>query len=266
MFNSIHIQAKTLDDGWHQILFNLNKYGRRYKVTSGSHAGSERLVCDFMAGMIEFPHTRPLAPIINDPDIPKPTTDDEIEKYFTTYLMDSHLEPGEEYRYSTWLVGDSHLKENSICSINQVEWVINHFKAHGFGNEHCYINVGNPTSCLAYDRPYKFCPVCKEYFSHEVNKCPQHHKELIKDETVRGTSPCLRGLDFAIRDNHLLIYVIYRSQDAYSGWPENMGGFTLLNEYIANELNVKPGPLYFSCKSLHGYSHHIDFIARKVRN
>jgi len=261
MFNSIHIKAKTLDDGWHQILFNLNKHGRRYKITSGSHAGSERLVCDFMSGMIEFPHIRPLAPIIDNPDIPNPTTDDEIEKYFANYLMDPTLEPGEEYRYSTWLRGD---KGNSLRSTDQVSWVIDHFKTHGYGNEHCYINIGDSDSCLAYNRPYKFCPVCERYFSHEVKKCVVCDEELIMDETVRGTSPCLRGLDFAIRDNSLLTYVVYRSWDAWSGWPENMGGFTLLNEYIANELSVKPGPLYFSSKSLHGYSHHIDLINSKI--
>ncbi len=264
MFSSIHIKAKTLDDGWHQILYNLNKHGRKYKITSGSHAGSERLVCDFITGFVEFPHTRPLAPIIDDPNIPKPTTDDEIEKYFATYLMDPVLELGEEYRYSTWIVGDSYLDANAVSPINQAEWVINHFNTHGFGNEHCYITIGNSNSCSAYERPYKYCPICKKYFKHEISRCPQHDKELIKDETIRGTSPCLRGLDFAIRDGYLLTYVYYRSWDAYSGWPENMGGFTLLNEYIANELNVKPGPLAFSCKSLHGYSHHIGLIAHKV--
>lgn len=264
MFNSIHIQAKTLDDGWHQILYNLNKFGSRYKITSGSHAGSERLVCDFISGMIEFPHTRPLAPIIDNPDIPKPTDDDKIEKYFATYLMDSYLEPGEEYRYSTWIVGDKHLGKDSVCPINQVEWIINHFKKHGFGNEHCYINIGNPTSSLAYDRPYKYCLVCGKYYSHEIERCPNHDTELQIHEMVRGTSPCLRGLDFAIRDGFLLTYVVYRSWDAYSGWPENMGGFTLLNEYVANELNIKPGPLFFSSKSLHGYSHHIDLISQKI--
>ena len=44
-----------------------------------------------------------------------------------------------------------------------------------------------------------------------------------------------------------------------------MGGFTLLNEYIASKLEgVKPGPLSFSCKSLHAYEHHVDIIMKRL--
>ncbi|MCK5016579.1 MAG: hypothetical protein KAS32_05835, partial [Candidatus Peribacteraceae bacterium] len=63
---------------------------------------------------------------------------------------------------------------------------------------------------------------------------------------------------------YLTTHVVYRSWDLWGGFPENMGGFTLLNEHIAGELGVEPGPLSFSCKSLHAYSHHVDIIAARL--
>jgi thymidylate synthase len=82
-----------------------------------------------------------------------------------------------------------------------------------------------------------------------------------KHEAERRTSPCLRGIDFKIKDNYLIMSVIFRSWDLYTGFPENMGGMALLNEYIAEQLDdVKPGPLAFTSAGLHAYDYQIDPI------
>ena len=81
---------------------------------------------------------------------------------------------------------------------------------------------------------------------------------------MRKTSPCLRLLDFRIVDNYLTTHVVYRSWDMWA-WPENMGGFTLLNEYIADLVGVEPGPLTFSCKSLHAYDYQFEVIKMRLR-
>lgn len=260
-FKPVFVEGTNLDDTWFQLLYQLWEKGRKYEITSGSHAGSNRLAFDFVSGFIKYPHTRPLAPIMPEgTDLHPPTTDEKIDSYFADYIMDPHLEPDEEYRYSSWIAGG-----NDICKVNQTQWIIDHFKKHGYGNEHCYLNVSNPDSCLAYDRPFKSCKKCNEFYPPRIKNCPKCGEELNIDEAKRGTSPCLRGLDFRIIDGYLMTHVIYRSWDLWAGFPENMGGFTLLNEFIANNLEgVEPGPLSFSCKSLHAYEHHVGIITKRL--
>jgi len=259
MFKPVFIQARDLDDCWFQLLSELYEKGRRYKITDGSYAGHERVVFDFVSGFISYPHTRPLAPQIPETcPLPPPTTEREIYHYFAEYLMDSRLAENEHYRYATWLVGGEYkmppiegryLKSSitfppwEVRVPNQLQWVIDHFKSKGFGNEHCYITIGYPESNFAYDVPYS-------------------------NPTERMTSPCLRGLDFRVIEcegkYYLLTHVIYRSWDLVSGWPTNMGGFTLLNEYVASELEINPGPLAFSCKSLHCYDFTFDYLKARL--
>jgi len=239
MINPVFVKANTLGDTWFQLLWDIYKYGRKYPITTGSFAGSTRLEFDFVSGISMLPHIRPLAPIM--PEAVRPTTtDDKIGEYFAGYLMNPELEEGEHYKYAQWINGNIPNKAKSIGKFyymeSQLEWIIRHFKEKGYGNNHCYINVGDRNSNFAYDYPYT-------------------------DETDRRTSPCLRGLDFTIKDNQLITHVIYRSWDLYAGWPQNMGGFTLLNEYVAEQLDdVEPGPMAFSCSGLHCYYPQIQLL------
>ncbi len=269
-FRPAFIEARNLDEAWFLNLKALYEKGRRYKITEGSHKGHYRIALDFVSGFIHNPHERPLAPQVPPWIVDPPTTEEYIEEYFVDYLMNSELQPNEDYKYATWLVGGESrfyipgslldkqpdafrqvarklpggVFEVPFYTPNQLEWVIEHFKKRGFGNEHCFITVGDPTSNFAYDVPYS-------------------------DETERRTSPCLRGLDFrVIEDNgefYVLTHVIYRSWDAYHGWPTNMGGFTLANEYVAERLGVNPGPLAYSCKSLHCYDFHFEVLEARVK-
>jgi len=295
MFNPVFVKAYDLDELWFNLLNSNYENGRRYKITSGSYAGAERVEFDFVSGWVENPHNRPLAPIV-PVGIPVPTTDDAIVNYFSSYIIDSVLFPNEEYRYSTWINGKvldypeycnyikcKYLKDKPFlksksqksdtfesifykeilncctyqdslintkdfkCPLisskpnSQLDWVINHFKTAGYGNNHCYINVGDKESSLAYDRAY-------------VN------------ETDRGTSPCLRGIDFKIKDNKLITSVVFRSWDLYSGLPENLGGITLLNEYVCEFLDgISPGPLAFSCSGLHCYDFQLEYRNMRIK-
>ena len=83
-------------------------------------------------------------------------------------------------------------------------------------------------------------------------------------EAERQTSPCLRGIDTHIKDNVLHMAVIFRSWDLFAGWPENMGGITMLGEYIANELDIKMGPLSFTCLKLHCYDYQLDAVKARL--
>ena len=260
MFKSVFIEEKTIDSMWFKLLYEVYKNGRVNNIDTGSFAGSNRLEFDFVAGTIEFPTTRPLSPIMPD-GVPPVTTDEDIEKYFINYIMDGSLEGNEHYKYATWISGGKYkLPYNNIdfksfddessilptddCEIvmivpNQVQWCIDHYKKRGYGSNHCYIAIGYPESNFAYDIPYT-------------------------SEFDRQTSPCLRGIDTHIKDNILHMAVIFRSWDLYGAWPENIGGITLLGEYIANELGIKMGTLSFSCLKLHVYDHAINALKARL--
>lgn len=235
------VKAKTLDNAYFQLISKCWDHGYKYKITEGSFKGGNRLELCMAAGWIEYPHTMPLSPIMPE-GIQPPTTDEKIEDYFTNYLMDPNLEPNEEYRYSTWINGwflNKYISSEGSWE-SQLDWCIRHFKEKGFGNAHCYITVGDPSINFNYDAPYK-------------------------DETDRRTSPCLRGIDIKVKYGKVILKVDYRSWDLYSGFPGNMGGFALLNQYIANQLEIDPGPLAFSSAGLHCYDYQIKSIAAYLR-
>lgn len=238
-FQPIQIVANDLNDCYFQLLSLIWNYGRRYKIDTGSFKGINRLEFDFCSGFINFPHTRPLAPIMPE-GIPPVTTDEKLElEYFPNYLMNPELNGNEHYKYSSWINGCDHYKE-FLTRETPLEWIIRHFKEKGHGNNHCYINVGNVDSGFNYDISFN-------------------------NEGERKTSPCLRGIDFKIKNGYLIMSVIFRSWDLYAGFPENMGGMTLLNEYIAEQLGIKPGPLCFTSAGLHLYDYQIDPVMAILR-
>lgn len=257
---SVFIIEKTLDSMWYRLLYEVYHNGRVNHIDAGSYEGIKRLEFDFVAGTIEYPTTRPLAPIMPE-GLPPVTTDEDIEKYFINYIMDGqNLAKNEHYRYATWISGGDYkipkfwpvwgdsdiLKSNryefmnyKVAVPNQVAWAIKHYKEKGFGNNHCYIQIGYPESSFAYDIPYK-------------------------DETDRQTSPCLRGIDTHIKGGRLHFAVVFRSWDLYGAWPENMGGITMLMEYMASELGVETGPISFSCLKLHCYDFQIEALKARL--
>ncbi len=252
---SVFVNEKTLDGAWFALLSEVYKHGRDNHIDAGSFAGANRLEFDYAAGTIEFPTTRPLSPIMPE-GVPPVTTDEAIEAYFANYIMDGeNLAENEHYRYATFINGGKyHLPLIAYKNINyfvedknfvvkvpsQVQWAINHYKKAGHGNNHCYIQVGYPESSLGYDMPFT-------------------------SEADRQTSPCLRGIDTAIKDGKLHMSVTFRSWDLYAGFPENMGGITMLMEFMANELGIETGPLSFACLKLHCYDFQLEAVKARLK-
>jgi thymidylate synthase len=242
MLKPAFVDAINLDEAYFKLISLCWDQGYKYEITEGSSKGESRIELPFASGWIQNPHMKPLAPIM-PPGVSPTTTDDAIQEYFVNYLMNPNLSPNEEYRYSTWInnpplnfIGSDGIWKNE----SQLDWCIRHFKEKGFGNNHCYITVGTPTINFNYDIPYT-------------------------NETERRTSPCLRGIDIKIKDNKVILGVVFRSWDLYAGFPENMGGFTLLNQYIAEQLEVEPGPLTFASQGLHCYSYQISSVVAYLR-
>lgn len=253
---AVFVEEKTIDSTWYSLLEKINQFGNINKIDSGSYQGSKRLEFNYVSGVIQYPTTRPLSPILPE-GIPPVTTDVDIENYFVNYLMDGSLSLGEHYKYATWITGGGY-KVPSLRMVNeegergdgqwvvvpnQIQWCIDHYKEKGFGNNHCYIQVGYPESNMAYDIPYK-------------------------EETERGTSPCLRGIDTHIvkdKDEYYLNFHIYfRSWDLWGAFPVNIGGIVMLQEYMANELGVKVGILAFSSLKLHCYDFQLDVVRDRL--
>ena len=249
MIEPVFIKATTLDDVYFKLLSELYKYGREIPVDEGSYKGSTRLEFDYVSGFIKYPTVRPLAPITPE-GVDPVTTDEKIEEYFLDYLMNTKLGENEHYKYSTWIAGGEYKipalslpcwkrkNEYWVIAPDQLQWCIDHYREKGFGNNHCYIQVGYPESNYAYDMPYE-------------------------SEADRGTSPCLRGIDTKIIDNKLCFHVYFRSWDLYSAFPQNMGGITLLLEYMAEMLEIEVGILFFSSLKLHCYKHAIIPMKRR---
>jgi len=253
---AVFVEEKTIDSMYFKLLSEIYDHGRINKIDSGSFKGSKRLEFDYVSGVIQYPTTRPLAPIMPE-GLPSITTDKDIESYFINYLMSSNLEKGEHYKYATFISGGAykipflkmanHEGERTlgdwVIVPNQVQWCIDHYKTKGFGNNHCCIKIGYPESSLAYDIPYKH-------------------------ETERGTSPCLQLIDTSIvkksESNYLNFHVVFRSWDLWGAFPVNIGGFTMLMEYMSNELEVKVGSLSFSSLKLHIYDFQLDVVRKRL--
>jgi thymidylate synthase len=75
--------------------------------------------------------------------------------------------------------------------------------------------------------------------------------------------PCLRHIDTRIQDNKLHFFIYFRSWDLWGGYPSNLAGLSILQEYMASEIGVAPGEFVCSSKGLHLYDYVVDFA--KIR-
>lgn len=96
-----YYEATDLSDAWTVLIYNIfdEQYARKYIIEKGSYEGHIRLEYFWAIVRIKYPHTRPF--LIVPDSVEPPTNDQQIEEYFTNYLMDDSLEKNELYRYST---------------------------------------------------------------------------------------------------------------------------------------------------------------------
>lgn len=70
--------------------------------------------------------------------------------------------------------------------------------------------------------------------------------------------PCTCSLQFMIREKKLDLFTVMRSNDAYLGLPHDIFSFTMIQEIMANKLNVKLGVYKHFVGSLHLYNNRIE--------
>jgi thymidylate synthase len=255
----ITVKATSISDAFHQILYKFfekdvhGNYVNAYvtEIDAGSFgkdkaddgkASTKRLQVDLVVAEISHPGVRPLAVTFPEAmSIPPVATQEDIETYFANYLMNAEVTVNEEYTYgsrmlefpSTLYTPDEETYEGYVYphvklnKFNQIDWVINHFK-EAPGNNHCCVEIAKG------------------------------------DDVLLKHAPCLRLLSFKIVNGKLNITIFFRSWDFWSGFPTNLGGLQLLNEYIASEIGVKPGKMFALSDGLHIYTHCIQFAAQRL--
>jgi len=76
--------------------------------------------------------------------------------------------------------------------------------------------------------------------------------------------PCLKVVDFRIFENKLNMYLYFRSNDLFAGFPANIAGLQLLKEYMVSEIGCKDGPIFYSSKGLHLYDYQYDIVKKRI--
>lgn len=282
----VSLGTKNLDEGYYKSIAANLEHGRVNYIDSGSYEGARRI--EFDHATLVFRGQRDTSRIANGvgalspwtrEGLSPPTDEDVIINYFNKYLISHDLEPNEHYRYCSWIVGmgddsvtplDIELLARGLITdpvekeriekgvklyekgvlrgtkFNQLEWCAQHFAEKGFGTNHCSITVGCAEGLKRYDWPYK-------------------------TEAEKGSTECLRTISYKIRDeNKLTTTCFFRSWDLFSGLPTNLGGLTLLTEYLANMINIKvmengsdqpmvePGVMIATSDGLHIYQDRVE--------
>lgn len=211
------IEATTMDDAWHQAVYNLFEHGYKYTIDSGSYAGSQRMEFDFAVVRIKTPGAEPRLPRIPEHlRIPPPVSDGYVVNYFNNYIMGGEKAPGEDYTYGERL---TRAKISEGAFFSQIDEAIRRYRAEGFGTNQIILQVAQPTDLLLND------------------------------------PPCLRHIDTKIRDGALHFFPYFRSWDLWGGFPANLAALQLMKEYMAMEIGVEDGEMIATSKGLHIYQH-----------
>ncbi len=245
MLKHTFIQARDLPDAWFQCVSEVLKVGeasRKRKVGQGSYEGEYRLEFDYITGQILHPDAKPLIPEIPAHlGIPNPVESmDYVESYFARYLMSNIKEADEEYTYGERMVaaltqpvahiGSEHTffdeGERSVA-VNQMDHIIQRYREFGPGNNQLILQVGQPADIMLKD------------------------------------PPCLRHIDTRVVEGKLHFFIYFRSWDLWGGFPVNLAGILLLQEYMASAIGVGVGEMWFQSKGLHLYGYAWEIAGKR---
>lgn len=250
---NIHtVRATTIPDAWFQLVAGLVRGEvphEVYEIDKGSYVGQKRLEYNYVTVQIDHPGARPLIPEIPPHlSIPAPVESMQyVEDYLANYLMNPQLEPNETYRYSSWIAPG-------------VERVIEQLRGAP-GNNQAAISIGGWAPPYVPDRFRKG----NNRGTMGMFGAFTDTDNFIDPATGQRDPACLRVLDFRLDQAgklHLIIY--FRSWDLWGGFPANLAGLQLLNEYVAQQIGAEPGKFIASSKGLHLYDHAIQVAAQRA--
>jgi thymidylate synthase len=219
------IYATDIPDAWFQCVSSILENGFKYVIEHGSFIGQTRMEFDFVVVHIRHPYAEPydmmLPQIPVHLNIPNPVANGYVEQY-APYLMTGEKLEGEDYTYGERIckapVPASHIRSDKMEYINQVDYWINVLKTTPNTNQ-AVLQVGAPSDCLLAD------------------------------------PPCLRHIDMRIKDGKLIFYPYFRSWDLWGGFPANLAGIAVLQQFMADQIGVESGDIIASSKGLHLYGY-----------
>jgi len=94
-----------------------------------------------------------------------------------------------------------------------------------------------------------------------LRKACMHTWMPLKDETEPDKhQPCLQMIQVRVNDGKLHFYVILKSNDLFNALPTNLIGFTALQKYMADELNLDIGSYTQFSISMHIYKDAFEIV------
>jgi thymidylate synthase len=224
------LKAKTISDGWFQLIYNIFDNAYSQMIQQGSFENEQyRLQYPGLAVYIEHPYFDMVPTMPPNSGIPAPTTMEYIEEYFVNYLMNPELAENETYTYA------SRINTNMPNGGTQLNRVMDILRKTPLTNQ-AVIEIATPLDLdICFGKDGKLDP------------------------------PCLRLLDFKVipvlDELFLSVSSYFRSWDLWAGFPTNLGGIELLKQFIASETGLKNGPMYAYSAGAHIYGYQEE-IAR----
>jgi len=247
----VEIKAVTLADAWFQALYQLLTVGRRFMIDRGSYAGQDRIEFDYITIHVTQPTVNPRIPEMPEGcTIPAPVTMEYVISYLP-YIMAGGIAPGEQYTYG------SRIRQHPI-DVN----LVSHMAAKRMGLE---LKIDHMIETELLDS--SLAEETTTYFLDQVAlaiatywKYGHRNNQMIlqvarPEDMLLKDPPCLRHIDTRIQDGELQFFPYFRSWDLWGGFPANLAAIAILQEYMANELGVRPGDMVAASKGLHIYGY-----------
>ncbi len=256
----INVDATTLPDSWFQLVWNALEHGRDFKIDSGSFEGHGRKEFDFAVINIKRPFERdsdglPLLPDMPENcNTPAPVTKEYLIQYIPYVmgaLVGSHPEENESYTYGQRMTEEP--ISNYVFDSMMDDVACNIYKNHE-GNPLLEDMVFNQEHILN-----QIDLICWTY-KNEGHRNNQLVIQIAKPvDLLLKDPPCLRQIDTRIQDGALHFFPYFRSWDLWSGYPANLAGISVLQEYMAGEIGVEQGEMVATSKGLHLYDYSVPF-------
>ncbi|HEY3347775.1 MAG TPA: thymidylate synthase, partial [Nitrospirota bacterium] len=237
------INAKTVNDAWFQLLTKaleqdgegefVNAYPTGIIQRGSFELGQSRLQFPGVAVEIEYPDQDYCVVMPAGLENMAPTTLDKVESYFHEYILGDNVPENTTYTYGSRI----NVSLAGVIEMLQETPVTNQ----------AVIEIGRPED-------YDCC----------------------KGKDGKDDPPCLRLIDLKVRPAYkdgeldraaskLDLTVYFRSWDLFAGFPENLGGMSLLQQTISGVIGIPVGRMYAYSAGLHLYGYQKELAEIRTR-
>jgi thymidylate synthase len=263
------VKAKTIQDAWFQLVYNLmltdsegnfiNAYPTGIIQQGSFMNNSSRLQFPGAAIAIEYPLIDRIVTMPEGSGLPPPTDVDKVEAYFYRYIIGTELAENETYTYGQ--------------RINvSLQATMDMLKNTPITNQ-ATIEVGQPDdtfNCIGKDGHLD--PPCLRLIDFKVipkfkDCCCVLGASDISDTIYLQENCKCNGTKVEIDrgKSRLDMTVYFRSWDLYAGFPENLAGLSKLQEMISEYIGIPVGYMYAYSAGLHLYKYQKELAEMRTR-